>query len=299
MSQTKDEVRQNIARVSSQLVEFEGRLRRKEQSITGNIETERGIAERFASRRDFYEKMQSNMGPGEQQALANLNAAKSDTAVVQQRIADLESAKSELEESLRAQKELHVRPELARLGKLLEGVEEDLVTSSRAFAADEQRLRELSLLKESMDDEDQSLQQAIRQKKEALATLQAAPNDHVENAKMTQQAASEIQHEVDGTNRAKENCREEIRVQQMRKSENEQQKRLETSKTNHEQRALEERRKCVEGYAKELSGEKIRNYSLAAHRLEIELQSKNKQDEIRHDSKFLTVENRQVSLTNC
>ena len=58
-----------------------------------------------------------------------------------------------LEESLRAQKALRIWPELARLGKLLEGAEEDLAMLSRACVADERRLREVSFSKEAVDDD--------------------------------------------------------------------------------------------------------------------------------------------------
>ena len=278
---------------------FEATLRKKEQSLLSKIEAQQKLREKLYSRREFYEKMQTNIGRGQEQALSKFDAAKKTMAVVQQKVEALElesqSSIAALGEVM-AQNKLNVLPELERLGTLLKATKDESAMSTRACADDEQRLQELSHLKNTLDTEDRELKFSAKEKEDILSPLRAKPGMHAKKMARTRQDATSIQLEIDGINHCKTIIQADVARQNSRISEIRTQKNAETNKLHDDRNFCEERRLRVDDLQKKLAQQRIVQHDLATERLETELRIKSSQDEVKHNSTFLTAENRQLTL---
>lgn len=282
-----------------QLLQYEARLRKKEQSTIRKIEVERSLVEKFINRRDFYEKLQSNMGPGQEEAQSKLDAAERAVEVVQKRVKEFEERKGELESKLKdvlTQNKLNVLPELERLGELLQSSKEEIAVSTRAYTDDEQRLQEFVSLKDTVDSEDRKYQQTMKEREDALSKLEARPDVHEEELATVQQEAHAIQLQIDCIEQSKSEVRVEISQQHHRKADIDQQQNTEIKKLHRDQKMLDERRMRVDGYKNELDQAKVVQHSLASERVEVEVHMKDAQKTIRNNGLFITAENRQINL---
>jgi chromosome segregation ATPase len=279
--------------------QFEVTLRKTEQSLLSKIEAQQQLREKLNSRREFYEKMQTNIGRGQEQAFSKLDAAEKAMAVVQRKVEALEleyhSSKAALGEVM-AQNKLNVLPKLERLGNLLKATKDESATLTRAYTDDEQRLQELSHLKHTLDTEDRELTHSVKEKEDILSPLRANPDMHAEKLARARQDATSIQLEIDGINHCKMIIQTDVARQESRISELHEQKNAETNKLHNERHCREERRLRVDGLQKKLAQERIVQHDFAAVRLETELRIKNSQDEVKHNSNFLIAENRQLTL---
>ena len=277
MSRVTDATKQEVEDIMAQIKQYEANLRKKEATTIGKIKSENKLMDKFTQRRDFYEKMQANLGPGRAEACSKLDAAKQDVEVVQEKVKSLETTKAELEANLDKvilENKLTVLPELERLGQMLEASRDEVDITSRAYLDDEQRLKGLAELKAKMDLEEQDLQQTTAEKEGELAKLLGEPQMHAEKLTSLKQDIDAIQDEIDSVEQSQHELRREIKLQNKRRADIEQQKTEEINKLHHEQKMLDEKRICGEGHAKELDEAKIYQHSLASQRLEIELHTK-------------------------
>jgi hypothetical protein len=294
-----DEMRRTMDYTLASIDQLEVKLRKTEQSLLSKIEAQQKLREKLTSRREFYEKMQTNIEREEGQALSKFDAAEKARGVFQQNVDALElelhSSKAALDEVV-AQNKLNVLPELERLGNLLQATKDEIEMSSRACADDEQRLQELGELKNTLDTEDRELKQSAKLKEDLLSPLRALPGMHAEKLARARQDAVSIQLEIDGINQCKMIVQAEIARQTLQISKLHEQKNAESDKLQYERNHLEERRIRVDELHKQLASQRISQHDLAAESLEIELRIKNSQDEVKHNSNFLTAENRQLPL---
>jgi len=296
---TDEEMRRKLDCMLVSADHFESALRKMEQSLLNKIEAQQKLREKLNSRREFYEKMQTNIGRGQEQASSKLDAAEKAMAVVQQKVEALEldsqSSKAALGEVI-AQNKLNVLPELERLGNLLKATKDESAMLTRACADDEQRMQELSHLKNTLDTEDRELKHSAKEKEDILPPLRAKPDMHAEKLARARQDATSIQLEIDSINHCKTTIQADVARQNSRISEIHTQKNAETNRLHDERNVLEERRLRVDDLQKKLAQQRIVQHDLAAERLEAELRIKNSQDEVKHNSNFLTAENRQLTL---
>ncbi|KAL7554500.1 hypothetical protein ACHAWF_018091 [Thalassiosira exigua] len=299
MSQVTDEMRQRSKDIMSQLASFETKLRRDEQRTIGKIEAERGIMEKLIHRRDFYEKLKTNAKRGEEDASSKLDEAEKSMAVVQRQVEELKSIKADLEANLKevlTQNEKLVLPQLERLGKMLETSKDEIGVCSRACADEEQRLQELTSLKESMDAEERDLQKVVKDRENTLLDLQTKPLEGVTELARIQTHSAALQEEIDVIDQSKIKVQAEMEQQSRRRTQSILVRNAEMEKLNGGQKMLEEKRLRADGCEKELAEEQERQHSLAAERLEIELHIKKVQDDNRRDSNVSIAEGRQINL---
>jgi len=287
---TTDMQRNNMEYIISSVDKHELSLRKKQQSTVAKIDSERSTQEKLILRRDFYEKLQSNMEAGKEEAKSKLDEAEKAMSIVQQKENDaeieLESSKATLNEVIEQNKR-DVLPELERLETLLQASKDEVAISARAYAQDEQRLEGLNAMKKSIVSESNELKESIKEQEKILSDIQAIPNVHAQELTKVQQDANTIQHEIDvATDTVKQVQSQTIELQK-HKAELDEQKVMETKKLHHQQEKLNDKRSCVDGYTSQIADEKVRQHSLATERVELELNIKKTQDEIKHNKAFL------------
>ena len=197
-----DEMQRNAEYILSSVEKHEAMLRKKHQSILAKIEEERRLQEKFIQRRDFYEKLQTNVIQGQQEAKSKLEEAEKAMAVVQQKEKEVESklqsSMTTLNEVIEENKR-DVEPELERLAKLLDASKQEDAISSREYANSTQRIQELQTVKASMETEDSELKQSIKEREEVLSDIRAKPEMYAEELAKVQQDSNSIQREIDVT----------------------------------------------------------------------------------------------------
>ena len=195
-----DTQQNNMEYILSSVEKHELSLRKKHQSTVAKIDSERTIQEKLILRRDFYEKLQSNMVAGKKEAKAKLDEAEKAMSIVQQKEKDaeneLESSKATLNAVLEQNKR-DVLPELERLETLLQASKDEVLISARAYAQDERRLQDLNAMKKSIVSESNELKSSIAEQEKILSDIQAMPNVHAQELSKAQQDANTIQHEID------------------------------------------------------------------------------------------------------
>jgi hypothetical protein len=299
MSQATDDMRRKMECMLASAEQFEVKLRKTDQSLLRKIEAQEKLREKLNSRREFYEKMQTNIGRGQEQAYSKLDAADKAVVIVQQKVDVLET---ELRKSIaaldevKAQNKRVVLPELEELGILLQKRKDEIAMSSRACADDEQRLKELIQLKNTIDSEDKELKLSAKEKEDLLPQFQAKPGLHAETLGRARQDAISLQLDIDGINQRKMTMQEDIARQSSRMSELHDIKNTEVDMLHDERKRLEKRRLHVDVLHKQLNQQRIHQHDLAAERLETELRIKNAHDDVQHNRNFLTAENRQLTL---
>jgi hypothetical protein len=299
MTQVVDDMRRKMECLLASAEQFETKLQKTDQSLLSKIEAQEKLREKLNSRREFYEKMQTNIGRGQEQAYSKLDAADKAVAIVQQKVdvleTELRNSKAALDEVI-AQNKLVVLPELEALGNLLRKNRDEIAMSSRACADDEQRLNELIQLKNSVDSEDKELKLSAKEKEDLLPPLQAKPGMHAETLARAQRDAISLQLDIEDIYQRKMTMQEDIAKQSSRISELHDIRNTEVDMLNDERKRLEERRLHVDALHKQLNQQRILQHDLATERLETELRIKNKHDEAQHNKTFLTAENRQLTL---
>jgi len=287
---TTDMQRNNMEYILSSVDEHELSLRKKHKSTVAKIDAERTIQEKLILRRDFYEKLQSNMVAGKKEAKSKLEEAEKVMSIVQQKEndaeEDLESTKATLNEVLEQNKR-DVLPELERLETLLKASKDEVAISARAYAQDEQRLDGLNAMKKSIVSESNELNTSIKEQEKILSDIQAMPNVHAQELARVQQDASTIQHEIDVASNTMKQIQSQTIELQKHKAELDEQKTIESKKLQLQEEKLNGKRSCVDGYTSQIADEKVRQHSLATERVETELHIKKTQDEIKHNKAFL------------
>ena len=293
-------MQRNAEYILSSVEKHEAMLRKNYQSILAKIEEERRLQEKFIQRRDFYEKLQTNVIQGQQEAHSKLEEAEKAMAVVQQKEKEVESklqsSRAALTDVLDENKR-DVEPELERLAKLLDASKQEVAISSREYANATQRLQELRTVKASMETEESELKQSIKEREEVLSDIKAKPEMDAEELAKVQQDSNSIKREIDCTlNDIKEVQTDISQNHKLKIAELGELKKTESKKLQQVQKKHEETRLRVDGSTNDLAEERVRQYSLASERVEIELQTKKAQSEIKHNTKFLAAENRQLNV---
>ena len=290
MSDSATDMQRNMEYILSSVEKHELSLRKKHQSTVAKIDTERSTQEKLILRRDFYEKLQSNMVAGKEEAKSKLDEAEKAMSIVQQKEKDaeneLELSKATLNKVLEQNKR-DVLPELDRLEMLLHVSKDEVAISARAYAQDEQRLEGLNAMKKSIVLESNELKESIKDQEKSLSDIQAMPDVHSQELAKIQQDANTIQNEIDIATDTMKQVQSQTVELQKQKVELDEQKTAESKKLHHQQQKLNEKRSCVDGYSRQVADEKIRQHSLATQRVEIELHIKKTQDEIKHNKAFL------------
>ena len=282
------DMQRNMEYILSSVEKFELSLRKKHQSTVAKIDSERSTQEKLILRRDFYEKLQSNMVAGKEEAKSKLDEAEKAMSIVQQKEKDaeeeLESTKATLNEVLE-QNKCDVLPELDKLETLLQTSKDEVAISARAYAQDEQRLYDLHAMKNTIDSESNELKTSIEEQEKILSDIQAMPNVHAQELARVKHDANTIQHEIDvATDTMKQVQSQSIELQ---KAELDEQKTVESKKLHQQQEKLNDKRSCVDEYTSQITDEKVRQHSLATERVETELNMKKIEDEIKHNKAFL------------
>ena len=289
-STTTTDMQRNMEYILSSVDKHELSLRKKHQSTVAKIDSERSTQEKLILRRDFYEKLQSNMVAGKEDAKCKLKEAEKAMSIVQQKENDaeeeLESTKATLNKVLEQNKR-DVLPELERLETLLQASKDEVAISARAYAQDEQRLHDLHAMKRTIDSESNELKKSIKEQGKILSDIQAMPNVHVQELTTLQQDTKSIQHEIDIAKYTMQQVQSQTIELQKHKAELDEQNIIETKKLQHQQEKLNEKRSCVDGYTSQIADEKIRQHSLATERVETELNMKKTEDEIKHNKAFV------------
>ncbi|KAL3806415.1 hypothetical protein ACHAXA_002661 [Cyclostephanos tholiformis] len=299
MSQAMDDMRRKMNSMLASAEQLEVKLRKTDLSLLNKIEGKEKLREKLNSRCEFYKKLQTDIGRGQEQAYSKLDAADKAVLVVQQKVEALETelrkSKAALDEVI-AQNKLNVLPELEELGRLLQKNKDEIAISSRACADDEQRLQELIQLALTIDTEDKELKQLAKDKEDVLQSLRAKPDKHAETLSRARQDEISIKLEIDCINQRKIFAQEHVARETARISELYTKKDEGVFLLNSERQRLEEKRLNVYNLHKKLNEQRILEHDLAAERLETELRIKNAHDDVKHNSYFLTAENRQLGL---
>ena len=294
-----EEMRRNMEYILSSVDKYEVTLRKKYQSTISKIEDERSLQEKYALRRDFLEKLQTNMSLGLDEARSKLDAAESAMGAVQQKETDvkckLDVSMAKLNEMLE-QNMQDVEPELDRLRELLHATKEETAISARAYATDKQRLKELLAVKDSITSEDDKLKLSITEMEQVLANVQSDPNVYKEKLVRLQQDTNTIQSEIDATAQITKEVQAKIDHHEKCKADLDEQKNAENNKLQQQQTKLQEKRLRVDGFTNEVAEERVHQHSLAAEKVQIQLNTKKSQQEIKHDTKYISVENRQLNI---
>jgi len=284
------DMQSNMEYIISSVDKHELSLRKKHQSTVAKIDSERSTQEKLILRRDFYEKLQSNMEAGKEEAKSKLDEAEKAMSIVQQKENDaeieLESSKATLNEVIEQNKR-DVLPELDRLEMLLQASKDEVAISAREYAQDEQRLHDLNAMKKVIVSESNELNTSIKEQEKILSDIQAMPNVHAKELAKVQQDASTIQHEIDVAMDTMKQVQSQTIELQKHKAELDEQKTVESKKLHQQQEKLNDKRSCVDGYTSQIADEKVRQHALATERVETELNMKKTRDEIKHNKAFL------------
>ena len=290
MSDSTTTTTANMEYILSSVDKHELTLRKKHQSTVTKIDAECTIQEKLILRRDFYEKLQTNMVAGKEEAKSKLDEAENAMSIVHQKEKDaeveLESSKATLNKVLEQNKR-DVIPELDRLENLPQASKDEVAISARAYAQDEQRLQDLHAMNKSIVSESNELKASIKEQEKILLDIQAMPNVHAHELAKVQQDANTIQHEINVTSDTMKQVQSQTIALQKHKSELDEQKDVESKKLQQQQQKLNDKRSCVDGYTSQIADEKVRQHSLATQRVETELHITKTQDEIKHNKAFL------------
>ena len=284
------DMQRNMEYILSSVEKHELSLRKKHQSTVAKIDSERSTQEKLILRRDFYEKLQSNMVAGKEEAKSKLDEVEKAMSIVQQKENDaeneLESSKATLNKVLEQNKR-DVLPELDRLETLLQASKDEVAISARAYSQDEQRLEGLNAMNKSIVSESNELKKSIKEQEKLLSDIQAMPNVHAQELAKVQQDANAFQHEIDVATDTMKQVQSQTIELQKHKAELDEQKTVESKKLHQQQEKLNDKRSCVDGYTSQIADEKVRQHSLATERVETELNMKKIEDEIKHNKAFL------------
>lgn len=238
------------------------------------------------------------MGLKRDEATSKLKAAEASLENVRNEMANIEAQNKKLEAELAdvvAQNQLDVLPELERLNKMLAASKEEAKVAKIACDNDEQQIMELTTMAEMYETEINDIQSIINERNTKLASI-PRPESFADELATIAIRMKEIQIETEEVEDKKKKVAAEIELQKERKIALEKQKNADQRKLEVEFKRLEDKRKLAAADVKALGEARCKQHSLASLRVEIEMNTATVQDGIKHDTNFLTVDNRQVNI---
>ena len=247
----------------------------------------------------YCQKLQANIAPKRAEATEKLEAAEQTLAALKSETEEAESQRKKLQfelDTLKAQNEADVLPELDRLGKLLAASNDEVAATKKAIANDEQRALELSSLAEAYNIECDGIRHMIDERHSILIEL-PQPESFADELASTEESVRAIQEEACNITQRKKEILNEICLQNQRTSELEKLKAAEDESLNQQLSNLTRQRQEYDDNVKALGEEKVKQHSLACIRVEIELNQATVEDGIKHETNFLnSVDKRQINV---
>ena len=191
-----------------------------------------------------------------------------------------------------------VQPELQRLRDELGGVEADFARAGEAFDRDTQRKQSLMARAEELEVARHGRTKALQEGKEVLQKASVEPERIRKQAESVQKACDNLASEIERVKEKIASCETEIERQIAKRSEAEEVRTNLQHKLELHRDTIAHRQRDVEAVTKNVEIERARHHALVTTRLELEMQRKATDENLRHEVDSLSLSKKEHEMLN-
>ena len=279
--------------------EQEKTLLKKARQLNNEVLGEKINMEKARLRQQEEQDNVERLEHGREVSQTSLDEAEHADTVVKYELQELTNVYNEIEDNLREMKadnERSVQPELQRLKDELAQLLAESDDANEAYEKDKKRQIELAEIYKRLEEEQKVAEKHLGDSKRFLTKAQSEPERMRKQAESVAKAVDNLAMEVMKLDTQISNTDFEIDNQRQKKKEAEDVRTNLNHKLELHRDTIDHRQRDVEAVGKNLELEKAKHHQLATQRLELELQRKEVDENIRHRNDSLALEKKQLDI---